>query len=422
MPEKPKAIVLGGTSPHIELIKKLKQRGYFTILVDYYENPTAKEHADQHIQESTLDKEKVLEIAKQHHAELVISSCVDQANVTACYVAERMGLPRPYSYDTALSISVKANMKNVMAEHEIPTAAHQYVSDYSELNLSALSYPLIVKPANSAGSAGVKKVVNENFLREYLKQALTISRTNKAIVEEFKEGKELSVYAFITNGKANILMMAERVSVIDGENEVLKCIATLAPAGISETATTTIQNICDKIASAYQLDNSPLHVQVLVDGDTVNTIEFAPRAGGGFSYQTIKLNTGFDIIDASIDSFLNKTVAVNYSRPSRKIAIILLYAKPALFGEIKLDQSLIDDRVVHDYHYHKTRGMQIGDEKAGSARVGAVLVQSETWEGLRGKVQAVSENIQAYDIGGNPILRRDLISYHNIISKNKNLL
>jgi len=418
MSEKPKAIVLGGTSPHIELIKNLKNRGYYTILVDYYENPPAKESADKHIQESTLDREKVLEIARKYQAALVISACVDQANVTACYVAEKMDLPRPYSYDTALSVSIKANMKKMMSDHDIPTSAYQYVSDFDELNLAALSFPLIVKPANSAGSAGGKKVINERNLRKYLNQALTISRTNKAIVEEFKEGKELSVYAFVSQGKASILMMEERVSIIDGEEDVLKCIATLAPARISEKAIATVQNICDQIAVAYNLENTPLHVQVLVDGDTVNTIEFAPRAGGGFSYQTIQQNTGFDMIDASIDSFLNEPVVVEFHKPSHKVAIVLLYGKPGIFGKIELDQSLMDDQIIQDYHYHKTRGMKIGNEKASSARIGAVLVKSESWDGLRCKIKTAGDKIEAFDTDNNPILRKDLISDKQVLPEN----
>lgn len=76
---RPVAIVLGGTVPHKELIEQLKKRGYFTILVDYLQNPPAKAVADIHIQESTLDKEKVLEIAKEYHASLTICGCVDQA-------------------------------------------------------------------------------------------------------------------------------------------------------------------------------------------------------------------------------------------------------------------------------------------------------------------------------------------------------
>ena len=55
-----RAIVLGGTDDHIKLIELLKSKDYFVILVDYYENPPAKNAADKHIQESTLDKEAVV--------------------------------------------------------------------------------------------------------------------------------------------------------------------------------------------------------------------------------------------------------------------------------------------------------------------------------------------------------------------------
>ena len=62
---KPVAIVLGGTSPHVLLVYKLHERGYYVILVDYLQNPPAKIAADEHIQASTLDKERVLEIARE---------------------------------------------------------------------------------------------------------------------------------------------------------------------------------------------------------------------------------------------------------------------------------------------------------------------------------------------------------------------
>ena len=92
---KPIAIVLGGTNPHKALIENLRTRGYYTLLIDYNENPPAKEIADNHIKFSTLDQEGVLSIAKSVNAELVISTCVDQANVTACYVGEKLELPIP---------------------------------------------------------------------------------------------------------------------------------------------------------------------------------------------------------------------------------------------------------------------------------------------------------------------------------------
>ena len=113
---KPIAIVLGGTFPHIELIKNLQQRGYYAVLVDYLDHPPAKDFADEHLQESTLDQDRVLDIAQSRGAKLVISTCIDQANVTACYVAEKLGLPAPYSYETALSVTNKGLMKEKMVK------------------------------------------------------------------------------------------------------------------------------------------------------------------------------------------------------------------------------------------------------------------------------------------------------------------
>src|SRR5690554_5176276 len=117
-----KAIVLGGTVPHIALIERLKMRGYYTVLVDYLSDPPAKEYADEHIQESTLDPRIVLEIARNIETDLVISACIDQANAIACYVAERLNLPHPYSYDTALDVTQKHRMKSIMEQAGIPTS------------------------------------------------------------------------------------------------------------------------------------------------------------------------------------------------------------------------------------------------------------------------------------------------------------
>ena len=120
--DKPIAIVLGGTVPHAHLISLLKKRGYYTILLDYTPNPPAKEYADEHMPVSTLDVEAVLDVAKSRNARLVISTNVDQANVTCCSVSEKLGLTEPYSYETALNVTDKQRMKRIMWEHNIISA------------------------------------------------------------------------------------------------------------------------------------------------------------------------------------------------------------------------------------------------------------------------------------------------------------
>ena len=55
----------------IALIQEFNNRGYHTILIDYYPNPPAKNYADFHYQASTLDIDAVKRIAIEEDVDLV---------------------------------------------------------------------------------------------------------------------------------------------------------------------------------------------------------------------------------------------------------------------------------------------------------------------------------------------------------------
>ena len=405
--EKSIAIVLGGTAPHIEL-RQLHERGYKVVLVDFLPNPPAKKYADVHEQVSTLDNEAVLNVARQYDAKLVISACVDQANIVACYVAEQLDLPRPYSYQLASDITNKGYMKLVMWENDIPTTKYVFLDNGEEIDEFLLRFPVMVKPADSCAASGVKKANNKEELAKFLVEAKKVSRTGRTVVEEFFSGVEVSVYAFVNQHQANILMISERLSVIEGENHVLKCYATITPPNVSKGALQEIEFYTTKIAKVFGLDNTPLHVQFICNGDEVSVIEFAPRVGGGISYENIKNNTGFDIISATIDSYLQKPVEVKCSRINKFFSVNLAYGIPSVFDHLDGAESLIEKGYIDSIHYHRTKGGTITADRASGGRIAAILVSGNTRQEVVDKVKYVFENINAYNDKGEQILRKDL--------------
>ena len=405
---KKKAIVLGGTAAHIPLINNLKTRGYFTILIDYYENPIAKEVADKHIQESTLDKEKVLEIAKQEKADLVIATSVDQANSTACFVSEKLGLHVPYSYETSLRVTDKLLMKRIMIENGIPTSKYCQIKDVKDCSTHDLSYPVIVKPSDSNGSKGVRKVNTLEELTSYAKQALMISRNGKAIIEEFKEGKEIGIDCFITDNEVKVLTARSRQKIKTSENTIQQIWGTIHPAMISEDTNKLLKQITNQIARVFNLNNTPLIVQVIVNDSEINVLELAPRIGGGESTRFIKLITGCDILNASIDSFLGFKVDVNHKVTNGYFSDVLIYAKPSVFGFISIKEQLLDEKILEYSICYKTKGMKIGEDLSSVNRVGAFVVKSSSLSDLKDKIKYVIERIEVYDIYGNPTMRKDV--------------
>lgn len=405
---KPVAIVLGGTNPHIELIHQLKNRGYFVILIDYLPHPPAKEHADLHLQESTMDQDRVLEIAREKKASLVISACVDQANITACYVAEKLGLTRPYSYEIASKITNKGCMKSVMIANKIPTTKYVYMDKGVDIKDFDLKYPVMVKPADSCAASGVKKAKTPAEMERFLSDAKNISRNGRTVVEEVAEGVEVSAYCFIHRKKAYTILISERISAIEGEAQVIKCYSTVTPPNITPVAEEKIRDAAEGIAAAFELDNTPLHVQAICDGDNINIIEFAPRVGGGISYETIRDNTGFDIISATIDSYLEKEVVPEYHPIEGFCSVNNIYGKNGVFGHVEGAEKILQSGLIKSVHFHKTSGAHLDDSRASSSRIMAFVVEGSSREEMCRKVESAMSKIQAYDTNGEDIMRKDL--------------
>lgn len=402
------AIILGGTFPHISLLEKLKERGYYTVLIDFFENPPAKLFADEHVMASTLDKDTVLEISKQKKASLVISAYIDQANVTACYVAEKLNLPHPYSYETALNVTNKLLMKSLMLNNNIPTSKFVVITNIDECEGVDLSYPVIVKPTDSNSSKGVRKADSLEELKSFAEKAFEISRNKKVIIEEYIIGKEIGIDCYISNGKATVLITKERRKIPAVMNQNEQIFGCIWPMTLSDSDFKPIEQIAERISMVFGLDNTPLMIQAIVNQDGINVIEFGARFGGGESFRIIKLATGFDPTSAVIDSYLGNEFALNHEIPEFYYADNFIYAKQGNFNEILGFESFLDDNTIEYIDSYKTKGALIGNELSSNNRVGVFTVKAKDKTSLMKKINSVLSNIDVIDLNGRSIMKRDI--------------
>ncbi len=406
------AIVLGGTFPHKTLINNLKSRGYYTILIDYTENPPAKVDADEHIRESTLDNERVLFIAKNRKANLVIATCIDQANVTACYVAEKLNLPAPYSYQTALLVSNKQLMKEKMVQNGIVTPKHVIVNDMNNFNTDKLNFPVIVKPSDCNSSKGVKKANTKKELKHYLKDALRLSRSNGAVIEEFIEGVEIGADCYVQNGEITIFTTRERRKLLlNNENQVQQIQSSYWPADLNETQLKKLEIIAKRIAEVFGFDNTPLLIQAILKNDKIYILEFAPRISGGDGYNIIRLHTGFDIIDAAINSYLGLKVNLEHKKSKNYFSDVFIYTTPCVFGNITGYEKLIAKKIIEHFNIFKFLGTKIGNDLSSNNRVAGFLVKSSSKQGLAKKIEKSIKAIEVFDINGCNVMRKEIYTF-----------
>ena len=402
--ERPVAIVLGGTAPHVLLVNKLHERGYYVVLVDYLSNPPARRVAEEHIQASTLDKEKVLEIAKEKKASLVISTCIDQANSVCCYVAEQLNLPHPYSYETSLYVTNKGLMKERMKAFDVPSSSFILTKSSDGIDWAQVSFPCVVKPVDCNSSKGVHRADSIDEAKPFVEEALKLSQTGEAIIEGFCAGDEIQVDCVALDNDADVVMTRSKVKVAGSNEAVLNSYGSIVPAQVSENVLPKLKHIAVGIAKGFGLRNTPFFYQAIVTGDEVNVLEFAPRVGGGLSYYMIKNFVGFDAVEAAVDSFLGKRINNSYHAPERVYRTCLLYAKPCTFDHIEGLERLKEEGLITETFITKSKGDEIDGDMRSSNRVGSFIVEAASLDELNERVKYCMNSVGIIDDKGNNMI------------------
>lgn len=407
MIEKKTVVILGGTRPHAELAKYLRKKEYRTVLIDYLPQPIAKEFVDIHYQESTLDVEAVERISRQENASYIMNVCTDRAIPPAAFVAERMNLLHPYSYETALMATNKNRMKAMMKEYGVPTSDFKPVTTVEDISDINLQFPLIVKPSDASGSIGISKVIDVKDIEVAVSKALSLSRNHQAIVEEFVSGTEIQIDCFVLNGKVNLLDIKEKRKYTDDGFSLPY--GSLIPARITEKTKVRSHEIAQCITTALNINNGPLYIQAIATENDVYVIEFGLRFGGGLSFRILKDMTGVDIIGATADAYLGEISDINIQKPELPVyATYHIFPKAGIFADVIGIEELTRDGSIDTFYVNKPFNMECTGNMTSSERIASFTVRANNFEENDRKLKHILQVIDVIDNSGESIMRKDI--------------
>lgn len=171
-------------STGLNIQKTLESRGYKTTFIDF-NNPITAIHELTH---SKID--------------LVFNVCERINNSSllephAASIFDVLGLPYTGSSPSTLALCIdKIKVKKLLNYHNIPTPKWDYIYSDSDTLEKDLSYPLIVKPANTDNSIGISQHSVVSNLDELNKRVSYVLHELKspALIEEYIEGDEYNIF------------------------------------------------------------------------------------------------------------------------------------------------------------------------------------------------------------------------------------
>lgn len=403
-----KALVLAGGVPQAELLRQLRERNITTVLADGSATPIAKSFADIFYQVDIFDIEAVKKIALDEKVDFLITVCADQVLLVVAQVSEALGLPCYIDYETGMNVSDKIRMKRIFHENGIPSTRYIEMPELDEEKISQLQYPLVIKPVDAYSSKGVRKASTHEELVQYYNEAAQISRTGGVIVEEFFAGEEISVDAFVVNGKAKILCVSNSDKVKSDDRFVI--FRGRYPVCVPDTIMEQIETVTQKIADAFGLVNSPLLVQLLHNGSRISVLEFCARTGGNMKWLLIKYSSGVDVITAAIDITLGKVPDLTKRDTGNKVVVNdFIYCQPGVLDHFEGFEELEKEGIIHEFHPVRSKGTVIRGVTSSSDRVAGMNILAASVEEFNAKQQYISDHVKVIDENGNDMMRHDLL-------------
>lgn len=297
--EKKKLAIIGASYLQKPLVEKCKELGVYSICFAWEDGAVCKDLCDKFYPISTVDKEAILKVCQDEQIDGITTIASDVATLTVNYVAEKMGLignPDKYS-QTATN---KYLMRQCFMENGIPSPKFCLTDGEVPMAISTFRFPVIVKPTDRSGSRGVEKVEKQEDLQEAITRACKESFQQKAVIEEFVEGREISVESISFEGKHCVLQITDKVTT---EAPFFVELEHHQPSSLPKDIKSRVKAIVLNALTALHIQYGASHAELkITKGGDIRVIEIGARMGGDFiGSDLVKLSTGYDFLKGVID-------------------------------------------------------------------------------------------------------------------------
>lgn len=305
-------MLLGGLRYLLPVIEAAHKEGYYVITCDYIPDNIAHKYSDEYCNISIIDKEEVLAKAKELQIDGIMSFAVDPGVVTAAYVAEKMGLPFGVPYESAKILQNKDLFRKFLTDNGFNVPVSGGYSDYETASndLGRFSFPVIVKPTDSAGSKGVSRVDSPADLPGAFAHALANSISGRVIIEEFieKDGCSSDTDSFSEDGELKVVTFSAQRFDDEATNPYTPS-AYSWPSTFTKDQQEYLASEIQRLITLLDLKTSIYNIETRIGKNGRPYImEVSPRGGGNRLAEMVRYGTGVDMIGAYVRAMVGDPV------------------------------------------------------------------------------------------------------------------
>ena len=335
-----KIMFLGGSRYLVPVIEVAHKLGLFVITCDYLPDNDAHKLSDMYCNISILEKDAVLAAAQEMEIDGIMSFACDPGVVTAAYVAEKMGLPFQGSYKSTSILQDKGLFRQFLLDNNFNCPhAKRYTDKKAPFNdVDYFTWPVIVKPADSAGSKGVNRVNTPDELVSAIDVAVEGSHNGAFIIEDFLtfEGYHSSADPFTMDGKLKFVSYSDQLFDKEADNPYTPAYI-IWPSSMKQEHQDELTRETQRLMDLLGMKTGIYNIETCVGNSGKPYImEVSPRGGGCKIAELQRLAYGVDLIENEVRKAVGMPVTdVRQTECDGYWCEMVVHARPGQSGILK---------------------------------------------------------------------------------------
>lgn len=397
MGKQKRLMLLGGIRYLLPVIKAAHEQGYYVITADYLPDNIAHKYSDEYVNVSIIDKEAVLKVAREKEIDGIMSFGVDPGVIAASYVQNQMGLPSFGPFESVVILQNKDKFRTFLKDNgfNVPWAYGFDSVEDALLNKIKFTFPLIVKPTDSAGSKGCTRVDEESTLKSALEYAMKYSIGGKIIVEEFieKRGCSSDTDSYAEEGVLKFVSFSAQRFDDNAINPYTPA-AYSWPSTFTEDEEAYLTSEIQRLITLLGMKTAVFNIETRVGKNGKPYImELTPRGGGNRLCEMLRYATGVDLITAITRAMVGDEPGEIKQKPYNGYwAEVILHAeRSGVFKELTIDPSLRSHVIEEDLWVNPGNSVR-GFEGANDA-LGTVVLKFDSKIEQEGQLSSINDRI-----------------------------
>ena len=295
-------VVLGGGIQQTRCIRRCIKIGFRVCCFDINENCKGANVADLFYQISIRNHSEILSVvSKLQNVVAVLAPATEIGNRVACIISTNLGLP--YNNQEVIKRTTnKALMREKLDLLNLDNPKYFSLSGEirgelpSTFEENSLSYPCVVKPADSSAGRGITFCNTPKDIKESVAYALKESHDGLVIVENIINGPQFSLETLSFNGNHKLIAIAAQT--MDLKEKHVE-VGHILPAPISKRNYTVLEKYAMDLLNGFEIKFGACHIEIRVVDEKIYIIDFASRMGG---WRDIMIESVFG--DIYIDAYV----------------------------------------------------------------------------------------------------------------------